>query len=315
MQFTFLPKVVLRMEARILQYLTHGPWNATPSSCLMALRDLGFPHEPSSLAEANIAAMLRAACASAAFPAASALVDFQPVDPDAFIVPRNPPWIQTTAVMQLKINLSDFSRRFPDLLFNPLNTLQFRARSRIRASRPAPWNHLLSIRSRRWFSDGAPNAVEHIHCNLAAACAVLPPKVVFSTIRLINNGVATSRRYQESHLDCHLCGWDQGDCIEHYIHCDVVIRFATDFLPNIGTKFGPVLGTLRSMLSMELTANEMVATVVLNDILVSTLATITQGSISATVVQLMSARLRALARSSALIRNSLNNTLFVANLP
>jgi hypothetical protein len=169
-------------------------------------------------------------------------------------------------------------------------------------------------RSRRWFNGDAPHAVEHIHCNIVAACALLPPKVVFSTIRLINNGVATSRRFQETPLNCHLCGWDQGDCIEHYLHCEVTIRFATDFLPNIGWRFGPVHGTLRSMLSIELPTPELVATVVLNDILVTTLATITQGSIVATPVQLMSARLRALARSSAAIRTSLFNPLFVANV-
>jgi hypothetical protein len=289
----------------LLQYMTHGPWNATPSSCLMALRDLGFPHEPASLAETNVAAMLRAACASPAFPAASALVDFQPLDLEALLVPRNLPWMESTAVMHLKSNLSDFSSKFPDLLFEPLNTLQFRARARLRASRPAPWDKLLVQRSRRWFNDDAPHAVEHIHCNIVAACAILPPKVVFSTIRLINNGVATSRRFQETPLDCHMCGWVQGDCIEHYLHCEVPIRFATDFLPNIGTKFGPVLGTLRSMLSIDLPTPELVATVILNDIIVSTLATITQGSIVASPVQLMSARLRALSRSSATIRNSL----------
>jgi hypothetical protein len=302
------------MEARILQYLTHGPWNATPSRCLLALRDIGFPREPLSLAEANVAAMLRAACASSAFPAAAALIESRPLDVEALIVPRNPPWIATTSIMQLKNNLSDFSRRFPDFLTAPLDDVQFRARAHLRARRHAPWDPLLLQRSRRWCMDGAPNAVEHIHCNIAAACSLLPPRVVFSTIRLINNGVATSRRFQDTPLNCHFCGWVQGDCIEHYLHCEVPICFATDFLPNIGWKFGPVHGTLRSMLCIEMPQPELIATVVLNDIVVTTLATITQGSIVASPVQLMTARLRALARTSATIRASIFNPLFATHI-
>ena len=172
---------------------------------------------------------------------------------------------------------------------SPHNTVQFRARTRLRRARISPWGSLLRRRADRWFHDDAPHAVEHIHCNLIAACAILPPKAVFSTVRLINNGVATSRRFQEAPLYCHVCGWIEGDCIEHYLQCEVMIKFATDFLPNIGWKFGPILGTLRNMFSIELSPLELVATVVTNDLLVTTLAAITQGSVIATPVQHLTA--------------------------
>jgi hypothetical protein len=305
MQMAKLPKTILRMEARILQYLTHGPWNATPSNCLLALCDIGFPREPASLEETNIAAMLRAAAASAAFPAAAALIDLHPIDPEALLSPRFVPWAATTSVMQLKANHLDFCARFPDFLFSPSADLQYRARLRLRESRPSPWDALLELRHRRWFTDVAPNAVEHIHINLVAACKILPPRIVFSTIRLINNGVSTSRRFQEQPLDCHLCGWVEGDCIEHYLHCEVMLKFVTDFLPNIGWKFGPLHGTLRSMLCIDMPQPELVATVVANDLLVTTLASITQGSALASPVQHLSARLRAMSRSSATIRDSI----------
>jgi endonuclease/exonuclease/phosphatase family metal-dependent hydrolase len=305
MQFSLLPKEVLRMESRILQYLTHGPWNAMPSSCLLALCDVGFPKEPASLGEANVAAMLRAAIASKAFAAAAELLDHRPTDPRALLAPRVLPWISTTAVFQMRANLVQFRARFPAFLMEPHGTVQGRARATLRASRKSPWDELLRRRALRWFPDGAPNAVEHMHCNLVAACQILPPRVVFSTLRLISNGVSTARRYQQVRLDCHLCGWVEGDCIEHYLHCEVFIGFATSFLPNTGWKFGPVQGSLRCMLCIDLPTSELVATVVANDILVSTLASITQGSIVATPVQLMEARLRALSRNSATIRNSL----------
>jgi exonuclease III len=305
MQLCRIPRDILRMEARLLQYFTHGPWNATPSSCLLALCDLGFPKEPASLAEANSAAMLRAASASGAFPAATALVALHPTDPDALLVPRMQPWYATTAIMQLKGNHDSFQNKYPEFRFSPVDSLQQRARVCLRDARPSPWDELLRRRVLRWLPDGAPDAVEHIHCNIAAACKILPPRVVFSTIRLINNGVATSRRFQESPLDCHLCGWTEGDCLEHYLHCEELVIFATRHLPNIGWRFGPLHGVLRSMLLIELTTPVLVATVIANDLLVTTLATITQGSVIASPVQHFSARLRALARQSNTIRRAL----------
>ncbi len=84
-----------------------------------------------------------------------------------------------------------------------------------------------------------------------------------------------------------------------------MVGFSTNFLPSVGVKFGPVLGTRRSTLCIELSRPELVATVVANDLLVTTLSAITQGSTIATPVQHLTARLRALARSSATIRDSL----------
>ncbi len=59
------------------------------------------------------------------------------------------------------------------------------------------------------------------------------------------------------------------------------------------------------MLSIEMPMPELVATVVTNDLLVTTLAAITQGGVIATPEQHLTARLRALSRSSATIRNAL----------
>ncbi len=142
-------------------------------------------------------------------------------------------------------------------------------------------------------------------CNPVAACRSLPPRVVFSALRLLCNGVSTARRYQQVPLDCHLCGWTEGDCIEHYIHCEVLLIFSTKFLPSIGWEFGPVYGMLRSMLATELTNAELVATVVANDLLVTTLAAIIQGDRNVTPPHILSARLRALARSSSIIRTAI----------
>jgi hypothetical protein len=85
-----------------------------------------------------------------------------------------------------------------------------------------------------------------------------------------------------------------------------MLGFSANFLPRIGWRAGPVHGTLRSMLATELTHDEMTATVVANDLLVTTLAAITQGSTLCTPVQHLNARLRALSRASPLIRNLLS---------
>jgi endonuclease/exonuclease/phosphatase family metal-dependent hydrolase len=307
MQYAKLPKVILRMEARLLQYFTHGPWHAIPSRCLLALCDVGFPKEPVSLSEANCAAMLRAACASPVFAASAALIESQSTDPEALIFPRHISWMASTAIVQLCANHKALLRRFPTLLIHPCSTLQARARIALRASRSSPWGVLLGARTARWFGTSAPRAEELIQRNLTVACTILPPRVVFSTLRLINNGLATARRFQETPRNCHLCGWVEGDCLEHYIHCEVMLNFAISFLPNIGVKFGPVFGNLRCMLSTDLSRNELIATVVANDLLVTTLAAITLGSVVATPVQHMAARLRALSRTSATIRHFLTN--------
>jgi hypothetical protein len=303
MQFAKLPKVVLKMEARALQYLTHGPWYAIPSAALLSLCDLGLPKEPASLADNNRAAMLRAAAGSKAFPMAAALLDLKPTDPEASLVPHLLPWMTQTSVWQLRENQRTFSRQFPSFLVEPLCSVQSRALAACRAARPTPWVDLIHRRALRWFPDGPPATDEHIFCNLVLACKTLPPRVVFSTLRLIVNGVSTARRYQQTPLDCHLCGWVEGDCIEHYLHCEVMLQFSTKFLPKIGWRFGPVHGTLRSMLATELSSDELVATVVTNDLLVTTLAAITQGSTICTPVQHLVARLRALSRTSAYVNS------------
>jgi hypothetical protein len=305
MQYARLPKFVGQMEARILQYLTHGPWNAIPSAALLSLCDVGFPKEPASLMDINRAAMFRAAASSTAYPHAAAMLDIQPTDAEAYLVPRFLPWMTATSIWQLRDNFTKFSRQFPECLAAPLCTVQARAFAACRSARRSPWDELLRKRALRWFPEGPADAVEHIFCNLHAACRVLPPRVVFSTLRLIANGVSTARRYQQVPLDCHLCGWIEGDCVEHYLHCEVLLRFSTQSLPSIGWRFGPVHGTLRSMLACELAPDELIATVVANDLLVTTLAAVTQGSTLCTPIQHFEARLRALSRASANVRSLL----------
>ena len=116
---------------------------------------------------------------------------------------------------------------------------------------------------------------------------------------------------QETPVDCHLCGWVEGDCIEHYIHCEELISSVSDFLPNIGWKFGPVEGTLRSMLCIEMPSSELVATVVTNDLLVTTPSAINLSVRSLPLAQLLFARLRALARGSATIRTAVGGLDYI----
>ena len=82
----------------------------------------------------------------------------------------------------------------------------------------------------------------------------------------------------------------------------MLLNFSARSLPRIGWRSGPIHGTLRTMLAIELTRDELIATVVANDLLVTTLAAITQGSTICIPVQHLDARLRALSRSSANIR-------------
>jgi hypothetical protein len=62
------------------------------------------------------------------------------------------------------------------------------------------------------------------------------------------------------------------------------------------------------MLCIELSLSELIATLVANDLLVTTISVITQHNRETTPVQALSARLRALARSSATIRNALGGS-------
>ena len=86
------------------------------------------------------------------------------------------------------------------------------------------------------------------------------------------------------------------------MHCEVMVAFVTKHLPCIGTMLGPVQGVARTMLYCELSLPVLSATIVANDLLVATLAAITQGNRSATPTEALSGRLRALARASSAIR-------------
>ena len=60
-QLEHAPTELLRKETKILQWLTHGPYNAFSKNALVNCRQLGFPATFTSVRAMNLAAMYRAA--------------------------------------------------------------------------------------------------------------------------------------------------------------------------------------------------------------------------------------------------------------
>ena len=94
-------------------------------------------------------------------------------------------------------------------------------------------------------------------------------------------------------LPCRLCEGDEGDCIEHLLHCSLLIICLASNFPCIATLLGPVRGVSRSLLKGSLSRDVIVATVTGYDLLVHTIAAPHLGWREAPPEMLLVGRLRA----------------------
>ncbi len=185
--------------------------------------------------------------------------------------------------------------------------LQARMFSCLRALQPSPWDSLFRRRlGRHLQSDEIRKHTVQQH--FRTANRLLPAKLVWSALKVVCNGLPTSRRLQEEILPCRLCGSEGGDCMEHLIHCAPLVTFLTSFFPGISCLLGPVFGVHRSLLNQTLSEVELIATVVGHDLLVHCISALHLGGRGALPHELLIARLRAICRKAprvaALLRHA-----------
>jgi hypothetical protein len=129
--------------------------------------------------------------------------------------------------------------------------------------------------------------------NLVRANALLKPNIVLSSVRLICNGLLTSRRFQAGIAPCKLCGSEDGDDVEHAIHCtSITLPFAT----AIGGWNGPFFGPRRACLAAVLGDAMLVSACIVNDMTVHAIEVAHLGPLNLPVVEVLRARARAISR-------------------
>ncbi len=139
------------------------------------------------------------------------------------------------------------------------------------------------------------------------ANGILPPNLVWSALKVICNGLPTSRRLQEAILPCRLCGGDEGDCIEHLIHCGPLVIFLHAYFPSLSLTLGPVLGVSRSLLNRELSRSELIATIAGHELLTHCISALHLGGRDVLPPELLIARLRAICRKAPAVARLLQD--------
>ncbi len=306
MQLAPVPPEILGLERRAVQNLTRGPWHAIPNECMAALKDLGFPTEVRSLKLISQASMFRVTEACTLFDSLARSISEQPNDLEAFMRPRRPKWHNDAILTGLISNRRFVQSVAPNFDSSPVVDIQSRLFSHLRSIQASPWDALFRRRLGRHFP------VENIRCNVVRqhfrnANSLLPPKVVWSALRVVCNGLPTSRRLQEAVLPCRLCGGDQGDCIEHLIHCGPLVIFLHAYFPCLSLTLGPVLGVARAFLNRDLSRDELIATVAAHDLLSHCISALHLGGREALPPERLIARLRALCRKAPSIARLLRD--------
>jgi hypothetical protein len=294
LQLAVPPKQAFALEWRILQYFTHGPWQALPNEGLLTLCDLGFRDEPRAIRDVSLAARFRTAQQSTVFRECCRMIDEHPADLDALLHPRLVPWADDSMIFALSeaCRVVQLLPSAPCPL--PHVDLQARTHAALRANRPRAWPGIIRKRLERHFS---PNEclplVQIVIRNLRRANSLLKPFLVLASLRMICNGLLTAARFQGGLAPCKLCGSEEGDTTEHLIHCTVI----TLPLANaIGSWNGPFFGVRRALLAAVLDDFMLVTACIANDLTAHALAVVRFGPENLPFGEILRARGRAIAR-------------------
>ena len=148
MQFAAPDAETLSREARILQLMTRGPWNAFTADAVRSLKDVGFSCEAPAAWETSVAARFRAAVSSQAFLSSLSELEDGVDDVEALLLPRTPHLEADCCVTQMHEayrRVTALPSRIGDV---PQSGLQAFITAELRARRTSPWPALLRKRLR-----------------------------------------------------------------------------------------------------------------------------------------------------------------------
>ena len=222
------------------------------------------------------------------------MVDDAPNDINALLHPREVPWaVDSVLVALLDARNAVFQLPSPIALL-PHFDLQSRTHAALRANRPRAWPAILRRRLERHFPPAeCQPLVQIVTANLIRANALLRPNIVLASLRMICNGLLTSARFQEGLGPCKLCGAEEGDTVEHLMHCTAL---TLPFAKAIGSWNGPFYGPRRACLAAALSDTMLTSACVLNDLTAHALAVVRFGPENLLLEEVLRARGQAIAR-------------------
>ena len=178
----------------------------------------------------------------------------------------------------------------------------------------SPWPDLLRSRAARWIELSLPTLAqtfrpEHTMDNLRTIIAHLPRTVTFATLKVLCNGVNTSRRFQADILPCPFCNAPDGDSLEHPSTCPSIWQFAEQHLP-IHSPADTSQAATTFFLLVPTTKTIALAVSILNDLLVSSYNARAHGADCTNPLELLHGRLRHLSHRYVTIRDYLLGAFF-----
>ena len=319
--FTYLAQLqppapeVLKAESHALQLFTAGPYNAISTIALRSLCDLGYNTEAASIEHVSQASAFRLTLTLSSFHTLRAIA-FEPPhdDEDYLLVPRCEEWHNHTCIAYLSRIYHMMSHISTHLTRTPKPALQRTILQLIRSTVTAPpWTDLIGSRVVRWVTLSTsltPHTytVTHTMDLLRTIVSNLPRVVTFATLRVMCNGINTSRRYQAEVLACPFCSTSDGDSLEHFATCPTIWRFAelhldiqqpADLTQAVNTFFLLVPATNTVALCIS----------VLHDLVVFAHNARTHGVAGTSPHDLMHGRLRHLSHRHPAIRNLLRGQI------
>jgi hypothetical protein len=189
----------------------------------------------------NLAALVRTATTSKIFFGARDRYYKDESDDEALIVRRTSTWAEGSVFLKMLSAYEQVTAMPGSIDELPLEGFQRALTAKVRAGIADPWPQLILRRMHRW---GPNPTVAQAHLAIRNACiafSILPQSVVLSMLRVLLNGLSTHARMQGGKLPCLLCGWTEGDCIEHLVQCPSLAAFTSRRMPRLASWVGPAL--------------------------------------------------------------------------
>ena len=224
------PKITRKLN-RLFQYLTAAPIYAFPNELLFQLRSCGLGGNIDHATCTSRASMYRvAAVADIDNTYPSIALDFSPDNHYRFLAHPMREWVLRSLTHGIWTNKRRVDA-FPDAvaLFGVKKSQSKLAAIIWPSLNVRSAGHGL-LRRVRYFDPMVPNDyAAYMEGLLRGLAGLLPFGTIISGIRLICNGLNTSRRYRNRRHDgdvlcCPWCGCENGDEIWHILSCPVIIE-------------------------------------------------------------------------------------------
>ena len=230
------------------------------------------------------------------------VIDLPPDDDERLLMPRDEAWHHYTSVYNIISTHDEHEMVVTTLKAHPRRERQHVALRLLREQCPAVAQQYLLRRLRHWDFLLAPDqhlSIQHGH--MRAIANRMPRDMAFSTLKVISNGLNTSRRFQEIPEACLFCRADFADDVRHYALCPALRMLTARCLPELERRLPEGYGLEHFLLLREMSLPLVFGHCILHDILVHGYNAGKHSSLAFPANHLL-ARLRALLRRFPAVR-------------